>query len=496
MALLHATCQTGVVTDQENPRSPENRSTTPISEAFRDFISTGWGREPTPSAHPLPQARFASARRERVSREFPGVTLVIPAGETQTRSNDTEYPYRPHTAFVYLTGWGSDTVPGSILLGIPKGTAHDWVLFTRPPAPRTSDEFYANPSIGEFWTGRRPGLENVGTWLGVETKDRKDWAGEAMPLLANSAVIREAEGALTDTIDSLRHTDDQTGDDTLARVISELRLVKDEWEIAQLTTAIHATHQGFSRIVAALPEASAHPRGERIIEGVFHQAARLEGNDTGYGTIAASGPHACILHWVTNDGPVMPGHLLLVDAGIELDSLYTADITRTIPVSGRFSPLQRQIYEAVLDAADQAFAVVKPGALFRDIHEAAMRVIADYVHEWGFLPVSLEESLATEGQHHRRYMIHGTSHHLGLDVHDCAKARREMYMDKELEPGMVFTIEPGLYFQPDDHTVPAEWRGIGVRIEDNIVVTEDGAENLSRDIPRTVDEVENWVSGR
>jgi Xaa-Pro aminopeptidase len=272
--------------------------------------------------------------------------------------------------------------------------------------------------------------------------------------------------------------------------------VKDEWEIAQLTTAIHATHQGFSRIVAALPEASAHPRGERIIEGVFHQAARLEGNDTGYGTIAASGPHACILHWVTNDGPVMPGHLLLVDAGIELDSLYTADITRTIPVSGRFSPLQRQIYEAVLDAADQAFAVVKPGALFRDIHEAAMRVIADYVHEWGFLPVSLEESLATEGQHHRRYMIHGTSHHLGLDVHDCAKARREMYMDKELEPGMVFTIEPGLYFQPDDHTVPAEWRGIGVRIEDNIVVTEDGAENLSRDIPRTVDEVENWVSGR
>lgn len=494
MALLHATCQTGCVTDQETPKPPENRSTTPISDAFRDFISTGWGDVPTPDAHPLPQAPFAKARRERLSGEFPGVTLVIPAGETKTRSNDTDYPYRPHTAFVYLTGWGADTVPGSILLGIPEATGHQWVLFTRPPAPRTSDEFYANPAIGEFWTGRRPGLADVATWLGLETRDRADWS-EEMPLLQMAALIRDSDSALTEMIDALRPVDDQSVDDTLARVISEMRLVKDAWEIGELTAAVEATHRGFDRIIASLPEASAHPRGERIVEGVFHQAARLEGNDTGYGTIAASGPHACILHWVTNDGPVKSGDLLLVDAGIELDSLYTADITRTIPVSGSFSPLQRQIYEAVLDAADQAFAVVKPGALFRDIHETAMRVIAGYVHEWGFLPVGLEESLAKEGQHHRRYMIHGTSHHLGLDVHDCAKARREMYMDKELEPGMVFTIEPGLYFQPDDHTVPADWRGIGVRIEDNIVVTETGGLNLSRNIPRKPEQVENWVKG-
>lgn len=494
MALLHATCQTGGVSDQETPKAPENRSTTPISEAFRDFISTGWGDVPSEPATPLPQAPFAAARRERLSEEFSGLTLVIPAGETKTRSNDTDYPYRPHTAFVYLTGWGADTVPGSILLGIPQDTGHHWVLFTRPPAPRTSDEFYANPAIGEFWTGRRPGLADVATWLGLETRDRADWSNE-MPLLANCALIRDSDSALAEMIDALRHDDDQSVDDTLARVISEMRLVKDAWEIGELTAAVEATHRGFDRIIASLPEASAHPRGERIIEGVFHQAARLEGNDTGYGTIAASGPHACILHWVTNDGPVKPGDLLLVDAGIELDSLYTADITRTIPVSGSFSPLQRKIYAAVLDAADQAFAVVKPGALFRDIHDTAMRVIAGYVHEWGFLPVELEESLAKEGQQHRRYMIHGTSHHLGLDVHDCAKARREMYMDKELEPGMVFTIEPGLYFQPDDHTVPPDWRGIGVRIEDNIAVTETGGLNLSRNIPRTPDEVENWVRG-
>jgi Xaa-Pro aminopeptidase len=311
-------------------------------------------------------------------------------------------------------------------------------------------------------------------------------------VLAQAVIIREADPAITAEVDSQRETENPE-DDRLAQVISELRLVKDDWEINQLRAAVAATHDGFRDIVESLSEAVGHERGERIIEGVFHQRARLAGNDVGYGTIAASGPHACILHWVRNDGPVNPGDLVLVDAGVELDTLYTADITRTLPVSGSFSPIQRRVYEAVLEAADAAFDVVKPGIVFRDIHDTAMQVIARYVSEWGFLPVDLEASLAPEGQHHRRYMIHGTSHHLGLDVHDCAQARREMYLDKELEPGMVFTIEPGLYFQPDDESVPVEWRGIGVRIEDNIVVTATGAENLSRHIPRTPDDVEKWV---
>jgi len=190
---------------------------------------------------------------------------------------------------------------------------------------------------------------------------------------------------------------------------------------------------------------------------------------------------------------VSPGDLLLIDAGVERDSLYTADITRTLPVSGTFTPTQRLVYDAVVEAADAAFQVVTPGAIFREIHQAAMAVIAAKVYEWGFLPVGLDESLAPEGQHHRRYMIHGTSHHLGLDVHDCAQARREMYLEGVLEPGMVFTIEPGLYFQPDDESVPPEWRGIGVRLEDNILVTETGALNLSAAIPRTASEIEAWL---
>ncbi|MDF2554400.1 MAG: Xaa-Pro aminopeptidase, partial [Microbacterium sp.] len=147
------------------------------------------------------------------------------------------------------------------------------------------------------------------------------------------------------------------------------------------------------------------------------------------------------------------------------------------------------------EAADAAFAAARPGVRFREVHAAAMDVIARRVAEWGLLPVTAEEALdAEQGGQHRRYMVHGTSHHLGLDVHDCAQARREMYYDGVLEPGMVFTIEPGLYFQADDLTVPAELRGIGVRIEDDVLMTAEGPVNLSAGIPRTADEVEEWMA--
>jgi Xaa-Pro aminopeptidase len=169
-------------------------------------------------------------------------------------------------------------------------------------------------------------------------------------------------------------------------------------------------------------------------------------------------------------------------------------VTRTIPVSGKFSKEQLFVYEAVLEAADAAFAAVKPGALFRDVHNAAIAVIAQKVSELGLIPVTPEEALDPDNQHHRRYMVHGTSHHLGLDVHDCAKARREMYQDSVLEPGMVFTIEPGLYFHENDLLVPEAYRGIGVRIEDDVLVTETGYENLSAGLPRTASGIEDWFS--
>jgi Xaa-Pro aminopeptidase len=156
--------------------------------------------------------------------------------------------------------------------------------------------------------------------------------------------------------------------------------------------------------------------------------------------------------------------------------------------------VQRRVYQAVLDAQEAGMAAVRPGNTFHDVHDAAIRVIAERLAEWGLLPVDVETTLGAEGGYHRRWMVHGTSHHLGIDVHDCAQARREEYMDGVLRPGMILTVEPGLYFKADDLSVPQELRGIGVRIEDDVLVTEDGFANLSAALPREPDAVEAWMA--
>jgi Xaa-Pro aminopeptidase len=494
-----STSETAPVTTDRNA----NRSTTPASSGFAEYIGSGWAERSDALPEAREQAPYAAARRERLSQKFPGKRLVIPAGAPKQRSNDTDYPFRAHSAFAYLTGWGSDSEPGSVLVLEPTEDGHTATIYFRERAGRESDEFYANPEIGEFWIGPRPSLAQVAADLAVPTAGIADLGPVIDATDANTVVVREADRAITDQVDALRLTldenadpEDHTADDELARELSEVRLVKDEYEVDQIRRAVRATARGFDDVIADLPAVIAHERGERVVEGVFNARARADGNTVGYDTIAASGPHACILHWTRNDGQVVPGDLILIDAGVEVDSYYTADITRTLPIDGSFTETQRFVYEAVREAADAAFAIVRPGIRFREIHATAMAVIARRTAEWGLLPVSAEQALEPENQHHRRYMVHGTSHHLGLDVHDCAAARKELYMDGVLEAGMVFTIEPGLYFQPDDLTVPQNFRGIGVRIEDNILVTADGAENLSIAIPRTADDVEAWVQGR
>ncbi|MCT9820449.1 aminopeptidase P family protein [Microbacterium sp. W1N] len=471
-----STSESDTIATEATTQAPQtsNRKQ-PFPQGFLDTISTGWADRPDLAPPTRAQAPYAAARRAALSRAFPGDRLVVPAGGYKQRSNDTDYPFRAHSALAHLTGWGADAVPDSVLVFDPREDAdgepgHDVTLYLRERADRTTPEFYGDATIGEFWIGPRPSLAGVAAELGIPTAHIDGFAGA----------------------DGDRVLDDDTD---LTRTVSELRLVKDEYEIAQMRLAVEVTGRGFDDIVADLPRIIATPRGERAVEGVFHHRARTEGNGEGYDTIAASGPHACYLHWTRNDGAVVPGDLILVDAGVEVDSLYTADITRTLPVSGTFTPIQRTIYETVREAADAAFAAARPGVTFRSIHEAAMGVIAQRVADWGLLPVTAAEALDAErGGQHRRYMVHGTSHHLGIDVHDCAQARREMYYDGILEPGMVFTIEPGLYFQIDDLTVPEEYRGIGVRIEDDVLMTADGPVNLSADIPRTADEVEAWIA--
>lgn len=438
------------------------------------FISGGWAEENLTLPRLSPSASYAAKRRATVASAFPGKILVISAGGLVTRSNDTEYRYRPHTAFAHLTGWGAQTVPDSVLVIDTRAHAHHSQVFFRKTAGRETEEFFTNSTIGEFWVGQRPGLDSVSALLGLETHDLADLDNHLSDLPDNLVV--------------------RLDDAELAQYLDELRLIKDEYEIEQMREAVAASVEGFQDVLRAIPKAINHERGERVIETAFFARARMDGNDIGYDTIAASGSHACILHWTQNDGSVKSGDLLLVDAGVELESLYTADVTRTIPISGHFNPTQRKIYEAVLEAADAAFAIAKPGVLFKQLHEAAMEVIAQKMIEWGFIDITLEEALAGDRQLHRRWMVHGTSHHLGMDVHDCDKARREMYREAPLREGMVFTIEPGLYFQPDDLRVPEEFRGIGVRIEDDVLVTATGVENLTAALPRQPDDVEAWIA--
>lgn len=436
------------------------------------FIASQWEDKSASNAKRWEVADYAQARRDRLAKLYRGKVIMIEAGSMKVRSNDTEYRFRPDTAFTYFTGWGSETVPDSVLIIDARKKTAKARLYLRPTAGRDTNEFFANSMIGEFWTGPRPTLEDIEIQLGIPTYDIKKLEAHlrALPKLLTQKNAKFAEK------------------------VSAMRFVKDDYEIRQMRQAIEVTARGFADIAKAMPRAIRSTHGERVIETTFFARAREEGYDLGYDTIAASGAHACILHWNKNTGSVNKNDLVLVDAGCELDSLYTADITRTIPASGKFSKEQRWVYEAVLEAADAAFAIVKPGIKFREIHNAAIAVIAKKVAELGLIPVSAEDALKEENQHHRRYMVHGTSHHLGLDVHDCAKARREHYQDGVLEPGMIFTIEPGLYFHADDLTVPKAYRGIGVRIEDNVLVTANGCENLSGLLPRKVDEVESWFA--
>ena len=478
----------------------------PVTDEFRAFVATNWVPRPTAKPVPAEVVPYAARRRAAVSAAFPGERLVIPAGGLKVRNNDCDYVFRPHTAFAHLTGLGGDREPNAVLVLEPlEDGSHESILYFRPLADRDTEEFFGDSRYGEFWVGARPGLADIEAELAVSARHINDFPDAVGKNIGATGIriVRDADRELTAAVDALREESADSSetlrdaDDELAHFLSTLRLVKDEWEIRQMRDAIEATANGFDAVIAALPDALERGRGERWVEGVFGLHARHQGNGVGYDSICAAGDHANTLHWIKNTGDITDGDLLLLDAGVEVDSLFTADITRTLPANGRFSEAQRQVYDAVYAAQEAGIAAVKPGAKFSDVHDAAIRVIAEHLHAWGLLPngVDVAATLDKEhGQYHRRWMVHGTSHHLGLDVHDCALARREEYMGAELAPGMILTVEPGLYFKADDLLVPAELRGIGVRIEDDVLVTSDGCENLSADMPRTSTDVEAWIA--
>ncbi|WAL75509.1 aminopeptidase P family protein [Kitasatospora sp. YST-16] len=463
----------------------------PVTPALAAYMAGQWAATPLPAEERVPGYPYFPARRAKLAAAFPGERLLVPAGQLKVRSNDCDHRFRPHSAYAHLTGLTGEEQVGHVLVIEPDGEP---VLHLRPRSDRSagSAEFYRDRRYGEFWVGRRADLAEAARLTGLRTAHLDD-----LPKLLTGSTPTRVLSGVDPALDALTGRPSAAHaltDGQLAAALAELRLIKDPWEVEQLQLSVDHTTTGFADVVRALPAALRHHRGERWLEGAFNARARAEGNGTGYETIVASGAHACVLHWIRNDGPLNPSDLLLLDAGVETDTLYTADITRTLPLSGTFTPAQRDLYDLVLAAQDAAIATLRPGASFRDFHRAGMRVIAEGLASWGLLPVSAEEALHEDSGLYRRYTLCGSGHMLGLDVHDCAKARAETYLDGVLEEGMVLTVEPGLYLQPDDLTLPAELRGIGIRIEDDLVITSDGARLMSAALPREAPALESWMS--
>ncbi|WP_296136951.1 aminopeptidase P family protein [uncultured Tessaracoccus sp.] len=460
----------------------------PFSEEFKKFIVSGWAPYSSELPATLPSAEWAARRRAALVEQYPDATMVLPAGPLKVRANDTDYRFRPHTAFAYFTGLGEDREPDAALVV----SKEESVLFFRPRAPRTDREFYADARYGEMWVGQRDSLEEMASAVQMECRDIRTLE-EYLTGRERLRVLREADPELTSLVDRVRGGADESDDAELHRVAATMRFAKDEYEISEMGRAIAATKVGFDAVVRELPNAVANGRGERWVEGIFGLHARHLGNAVGYDTIAAGGDHANTLHWIVNDGELRDGDLLLLDAGVEVNSLYTADITRTLPVSGTFTEPQRHVYDAVLRAQAAGIDACRAGEPWAGVHAAAIRVVAEFCKDLGILPGTVDESLSERGGYHRRWMVHGTSHHLGLDVHDCAHASREDYREGDLREGMIITVEPGIYFKSTDLLVPEEYRGIGVRIEDDILITDGHPVVMSDALPRTADEVEAWV---
>lgn len=465
----------------QDPRLPKLANV----PAFTEYMRQGWA---TPDRTPPVVAGAAAAAAEhrvRASEAFRGRVLVIGAGNAPVRANDTYYDFRPDSDFYWLTG---ASIEGAVLVMVPSGASHDATLFIPAPLYADTSGFFTNAAHGEMWVGSAPNFSDWADALSLPVKPLAELdAGISAAQRAGSAAL--AAGAVPADVCS-RHGIDAGAE--LGRVLSTLRMVKDDWEIAQLREAVDHTVDGFAAVVREVPTAIKRG-GERWLQGTFDRHARTHGNGVGYATIVGSGKHAPTLHWVRCDGPVLEDEVLLLDMGVETNSFYTADVTRTFPGSGTFSPVQRQVHDLVEKSHRAGLAQVGPGRYFADFHQACMEVIANGLHDWGLLPVSVDEALSPAGQHHRRYLVCGVGHHLGLDCHDCAQSSYESYQGAPMVPGMVLTVEPGLYFHGHDLTVPPELRGIGVRLEDDIVVTASGSDVISDALPLDATGIEAWM---
>jgi Xaa-Pro aminopeptidase len=431
-------------------------------------------------------AALLARRRSRILDALGGGVMLLAAAPERLRTGDVQYPYRQDSDFDYVTGFPE---PEAACLLAP-AAAERFVLFVRPHDPERA-----------IWVGPRAGLDGALERYGADAAYPIGDLDKELPrFLAGArevALDLGREDALAGRLfAAVRHAQAErprTGSGPTAvrdarEILHEMRLRKDDEEVARMRTAIGIACEAHREAMRTARPGMPEYEIEALVDYTFR---RRGATGPAYPSIVASGPNATVLHYTANARALGEAELVLLDAGAERAG-YCADVTRTFPTGPRYTSAQRDVYEAVLAAQTAAIAAARPGATLEALHATAIRVLVEALVHLGLLPPPVDEAI--EKELYRRFYMHRTSHWLGRDVHDVGRYKLDG-APRALEPGMVFTVEPGLYIPADADDVPAAFRGLGVRIEDDVLVTETGHEVLSVAAPKQVEEVEALRAG-
>ncbi len=421
-------------------------------------------------------------RRKEVFRQIPRGVALIPSGRMVTRSNDTEFPFRQESNFYYLSGFDE---PDCLLLLCKEAKQEKAVIFLRPRDPEM-----------EMWVGKRLGVEAAAETLGVDEAYDIGELVEVLPKLLEGHLDiyldTFSDNPYLQQVKKLCHTmSHQRSIDVSPRnfrhlngIVQKQRLVKEKYEVDQIKKALSITQTAHHAAMAFAAPGKKEYEIQALMEYIFKKNGSKH---DAYGSIVAGGNNANTLHYIDNAQVLNEGDLMLIDAGCEWN-YYASDITRTTPVNGLFSKPQQALYEGILEAQLKIIGMIKPGVSKQILQTKSELLLTQVMRDLGILKGSMDQLIETKA--FKKYYPHGIGHWLGLDVHDTCPYKDEDGKDVLFEEGVVLTIEPAIYLPEDDLDIPAAYRGIGIRTEDNIVVTAKGCENLSSGIAKSVDEIQ------
>lgn len=428
---------------------------------------------------------YQQRRRRLMEQVSKGAVVLLPSAKEVIRNGDAHYPFRQNSDFFYLSGFSE---PESVIV-LTNHPCNEFIMFNRPNDPRM-----------ETWTGKRAGQQGARFLFGADRAYPIDELRVQLPtLLENCHTLYYPFGhdvafdqLIIETINHLR-TQHRSGINAPEQIVNldpllhEMRLFKDAEEIALMQASADISAKAHIKAMRRCrPGMKEYELEAILLETFVSNGSRAPA----YSCIVAGGENACTLHYIENDADLKAGDLVLIDAGAEVGG-YAADITRTFPVSGKFSASQHLLYELVLKAQLEIINMIKPGVYWHTLQETAVRVLTEGLVQLGLLSGKIEELIATQA--YQAFYMHGAGHWLGLDVHDVGLYKQNQHW-RQLEPGMVLTVEPGLYVKSDNPLIDSRWWGIGIRIEDDVLVTQKGSLVLSHKVPKTIEEIEALMS--